>query len=100
MKMTVTAKNLGAVSMQVYELFQGLDPEERTKVVNSVLQLYGDEPPPYGGKRAAPKVVQPSTGSLSAQQYFVEKKPQNKGEMLAVAARWRELHGGGDVHQM
>src|ERR1700730_9734646 len=102
-------KNLGVISSKMYELLKGLDSEERTKVMNSVSQLYGDgahlKLGVVPGVGAVPSVTVGGApglqqGSANAQQYFVQKSPTNKGEMLAVAARFREQHGGGDVHQL
>lgn len=103
------ARNLGVISSKLYELLGGLDSEERIKVMNSVSQLYGDGAHvtlgAASGEYAGPGVTVGGApalreGSVNAQQYFVQKGPTNKGEMLAVAARYREQHGGGDVYQL
>lgn len=101
-------KNLGAISKQLYDLLDGLESDERAKVVNSVLQLYGDATPvSSGGASGAASTTPPGdTGtsqqgaSATEQHFYAEKSPKNKGEMLAVAARYREQHGGGDIHQL
>lgn len=100
-------KNLGAISKQMYDLMDGLEPDERAKVVNSVQQLYGDAAPvSSGGASAAANTALPGgattpqqRASTTEQHFYAEKSPKNKGEMLAVAARYLEQHGGGDVHQ-
>ena len=102
-------KNLGAISSKMYELLQSLDSEERIKVINSVSQLYGDATQSTfvsthgsgsAGGGTAGTTPASQQGSVNAQQYFAEKNPANKGEMLAVAARYREQHGSGDIHQL
>jgi len=97
--------NLGTLSNKIYDLLHGLEPEDRAKVMNSVAHLFGDQPisnsapAPNSGEAASQNVRGLShQGGLNEQQYFVQKRPQNKGEMLAVAARYREEHGQGGSH--
>jgi len=78
---------------KLYELLEPLSPEERARVVQATLVLFGDgvpsPPPPPGTHRRS------GAGSggppADAAQYLDEKAPANKGETLAVAARFREL---------
>jgi len=102
MSKTTATKNLGDISKQMYDLLDGLDSAERTKVVNSVLQLYGDNVPTAANEAGSSQsgIATPPQGrSVTEQQFFTEKSPKNKGEMLAVAARYREQHSGSEVHQ-
>ena len=98
--------NLGELSNKVYTLLQDLEAEERTKVLTSVAHLFGDPPtlgsPGSTSTQASTPQPKPNFGSQSAsgtpQQYFVSKDPKNKGEMLAVAAKYLEDHGSGHLH--
>jgi hypothetical protein len=101
-----TSLNLGDVTNKMYALLHDLPPADRVKVMNSVAQLFGD--PPIAGS-VATMDQQPASGTIGAhktasgvtpQKYFVEKAPQNKGEMLAVAAKYREDHTGDHAHSL
>jgi hypothetical protein len=105
-----SSKNLGALSSKVYELLDGLEAAERTKVLNAVVQLFGDPvvaQPSGSGAAESGKSQMGSVGSApqqsvpgNAQQFFVHKNPSSKGEMLAVAARYREQHSAADGHRV
>jgi hypothetical protein len=91
--------NLGEVTNNVYSLLQNLESDDRQKIMNSVAQLFGDPttlPPPRSS--AGTTNVAGQGGKVSAQQYFAQKAPVNKGEMLAVAARYREEHQSAQSH--
>jgi len=93
-------KNLGALSSKIYELLDGLENEDRTRVLKAVMQLFGtSSAAPIGDSatRSQLGVILSGAGELdraSAQQFFAHKNPENKGEMLAVAARYVEQHNG------
>jgi hypothetical protein len=103
----VNGTNLGELSNKVYRLLQGASPEDRTKVLNSVVHLFGEAP-----ARAGPANVQAPGGtppagtaasvsrqdSMTSKRFFSDKDPQNKGEMLAVAARYREQYDRATSH--
>src|SRR5437868_6871410 len=101
------AANLGEVSNKIYSLLQGLQSEDRGRIMNSVSQLFGDPSPagvtsvqqPAASRGTAPPApgVQ---GGTTAQQYFATKAPQNKGEMLAVAARYCEERNAAQSHSL
>jgi hypothetical protein len=98
------APNLGELSNKMYSLLQDLQPEDRAKLMSSVAQLFGDAPPstvaipqPTGSAHAIQNPGVPQ-GGLNPQQYFAEKAPQNKGEMLAVAAKYREDYSRASSH--
>jgi hypothetical protein len=105
-----SSKSLGALSSKVYELLEGLEAGERTKVLNAVVQLFGDPliaQPLLSGVAESGESPMGSVGNApqhstsgNAQQFFVRKKPSNKGEMLAVAARYREQHSAADDHRV
>ena len=97
--------NLGTLSNKIYDLLHRLESEDRTRVMNSVAQLFGDQPASMGAPAAnsdGAALQNPRAHShqsaLNEQQYFGHKSPQNKGEMLAVAARYREERGTGTSH--
>lgn len=81
--------NIAQLTSKLYDLLKDLEPEERQKAVSATLILFGDQPTVIDGSRGA------SSSRLekhSAKSFMDEKDPQNKGEMLAVAARFLELY--------
>jgi hypothetical protein len=97
--------NLGVLTNKVYDLLHELEPADRAKVMNSIADLFGDQsvslqPSGQGshGNSSGQRSRLPDQGSSNPQQFFVQKAPQNKGEMLAVAARYREQQGGASSH--
>lgn len=96
------AANLGTLSNKIYELLSDLAQEDRAKVINSVLHLFGEATPAppgqalsssTGGAMPGQGAVQHAPTKSSPPQFFAQKGPHNKGEMLAVAARYLELNG-------
>lgn len=87
---------------KMYELLEDLSPQERAKVIQATMTLFGDDIPAEvstgtvagGSARAAA----PSGAGTSVQAYLDEKNPKNKGETLAVAARYRELNEDAETH--
>lgn len=100
--------DLGELTNKIYTLLRELDAGERTKVLTSVAHLFGDSPvtvpsPGAGGNGSSATAHQNMSqraGSLTAHQYFAAKNPQNKGELLAVAAKYREEQAAAHVHTM
>ncbi|MDP9172553.1 MAG: hypothetical protein M3O30_01645 [Planctomycetota bacterium] len=102
--------NLGTVSTKVYALLIDLEQKDRTRVINSVLQLFGDTvisgtPLPIPGGTPAfaatdSAVVLNRPALLNPQEFYAQKEPKNKGEMLAVAARYREQYLQAPSHQL
>lgn len=77
---------------RLYELLAPFTPEERGRAVQATLILFGDE----AQSGSAPvKTASRTRGSANSHRdpkaFFDEKAPENKGETLAVAARYREL---------
>lgn len=78
-------------------LLEAMNSEERSRVIQAALMLLGESPvapaapaapappAPFGQPGAAPRGL---VGSEKA--FFDQKQPSNKGEELAVAARYRE----------
>ena len=93
--------NIAQLPGKLYDLLKDLEFEERQRVVAATLLLFGDPPansvnvnsvvtPPIGGTTGS--------GIPTAKSYMDKKDPQNKGEMLAVAARFRELYEEAETH--
>jgi len=88
------------IPAKLYELLAPLTPEERARAVQATLILFGDEIPvkSLGGKPGSEGKQLGKFGNPGdAGEFFHSKDPQNKGEILAVAARYRELKGE-EVH--
>ena len=90
--------NVGDVVGKLYELLKDLDPSERLRVVQAALTLFGESADALsdGAEDNAQKGSSGAranrTGAMpnSEQDYFAAKQPRNKGEELAVAARFLE----------
>jgi hypothetical protein len=101
-KSSAAAKSLGQLSNEIFGLLESLTPEDRAKVISAVMSLFGEAFPPSGGGHQPqqggashnPSNSSTPAGSLTAQQYWASKQPKNKGEMLAVAAKFREEKNG------
>lgn len=88
--------NIGDLVSKVYALLTDVEPEERSRVVQAALMAFGQSyspppPAPLGGARAPG-----SQATGTSKEFFAEKKPRNKGEELAVAARFIEQNEGQD----
>ena len=84
---------------KLYELLSPLTPEERTRVVRATLILFGDEAIPEPDAPDKPSGRDRGDENPNdPREFFDEKAPQNKGEALAVAARFRELTDGEETH--
>ena len=86
-------QSIAMLPAKLYELLEPLSPEERSRVVQATFALFGDFAPGPGQAGFRPPTStqrdfreQPTEASA----YFDSKAPQNKGELLAVAARYRE----------
>ncbi len=92
--------NVAQLPAKLYELLSPLTPEERVRVVQATLILFGDEPTlPSTSSTSGKPLATPSGGTpTDAGAFFDEKAPQNKGEALAVAARFRELSEKEETH--
>ncbi|MDQ4142180.1 MAG: hypothetical protein M3198_00290 [Actinomycetota bacterium] len=92
--------NIAQLPAKLYDLLSPLTPEERAKVVQATLILFGDETPtqPPRGAGTPPAGAASGDPVRDAAAFFEGKAPQNKGEALAVAARFRELVEGQETH--
>lgn len=91
--------NVAQLPAKLYELLSPLTPEERARVVQATLILFGDEPTAL--KESPGKPAGDAGGGKTASDagaFFDEKAPQNKGEILAVAARFREQTEDEETH--
>lgn len=90
---------------KLYELLSPLSPEERVRVVQATMILFGENLP-SGSTNGPGGQNQDSVGGTGSgdrvqdniQTFLDEKNPKNKGEMLAVVARYRELKDGIETH--
>lgn len=105
------APSVAQLAAQLHQLLEPLTREDRARVVQAAFILVGDVVPTVGAQPSHPGApsglgtnqVQASRASASerigtAAEFFANKSPQNKGEELAVACRFRELTQQGDVH--
>jgi hypothetical protein len=84
--------NVAQLPAKLYELLSPLSPEERTRVVQATMILFGEgAPAPPPGEATTPAANDPGA-------FFDKKGPKNKGETLAVAARFRELNQNEETH--
>jgi hypothetical protein len=96
--MAKAKKSIAAVSSAIYKLLEPQDKGERTRIVNSVLALFGESITPGadggGGGGAANGGGGSGTSdaaSQGARAYFDQKDAKGKAEELATAARFHEL---------
>lgn len=93
---------LPQIPAKLYELLAPLTPEDRVRAVQATLVLFGDEVseimPPGQGSGLTGKPRKPGATPSDPSEFVREKDPQNKGELLAVAARYRELVGDHESH--
>lgn len=97
----MSSVNLGEISKNLYDLLSSLEQEDRQRVITSVLALFGDTAVAQVSIKNNSHALAsfnshgPGTPSSSeigtAKDYFAQKDPSNRGEMLAVAARYLEL---------
>ncbi|MEW8028275.1 MAG: hypothetical protein AB2794_09210 [Candidatus Thiodiazotropha endolucinida] len=90
---------------QLYTLLEPLTAEERGRVIQATLVLFGDAPTNFvpagvqsAGKDGGNSSPQGGGSGLSPQQFMDEKDPRNKGEIFAVAAKYLEDSEGQEEH--
>lgn len=88
------------VPAKLYELLEPLSPEERARVVQATLILFGEAAPPAPPASGTQVTRTQGAGgaTTNAAAYLEGKAPRNKGETLAVAARFRELSQKEETH--
>src|SRR5687767_2463426 len=83
-----------SVAPKLYKLLAPLSSDERAKAIQATLILFGEQTVSTGG---GTKLNNPDPPKASM-TFFEDKKPTNKGEILAVAARYREIYEKVDTH--
>lgn len=91
-------ESIASVTQKIFDLIQPLESDERTRAIAAALTLLGESlgavtTPALGTTPTPGAPARPAmTPSLSndPKSYFEEKKPTNKGEELAVAAKFVE----------
>jgi len=86
------------IPAKLYELLQSLTPEERSRAVQATFLLFGESAPISLPSSGTPPGKPNLSGSMTPFAFVQTKNPANKGEMLAVAARYRELHENAQTH--
>ena len=104
--MTTQKPSIAEITQQIYELLKPLDSQERARIILAAQTLLGDggqvplipspTPPIIGGSPSHPGKGSPNLQDIRS--FFDHKAPENKGEELAVAARFREMRNEGSTH--
>jgi hypothetical protein len=86
---------IAQIPAKLHEILSPLSPDDRSRVLQATLILCGDNLqsvlPGAPAPAATPPASPPSAASSTDAGAFLDKKaPANKGEILAVAARYRE----------
>ena len=93
--------NVAQLPAKLYELLEPFSPDERVRIVQATMILFGDDQvsaaTATASVRSSAAAALPG-GAPSPQNYFDEKTPKSKGELLAVAARYREKYESVDTH--
>jgi len=97
--------DLGDGVAEMWKIMTRLAEEDRPLALAALRSMLGapsetaDTPDARGpAKGGAAKSPSGNRGSGDAREFFIAKNPQSKLESLAVAARFRESHGGGTTH--
>lgn len=95
-----SAPDIGDVAFQIYKILQNLEPEDRVRIIRSTVVLLGDEnshahqthkgaEQPKGEEAHIGKHAE-NNAHETPQKYLNHKDPSNRGELLAVVARYLE----------
>lgn len=92
-------KDVSKMVGQIYELLSEVDQEERGRIIQATRVLLGDDGA-YLTKieEKEDDLIGDVPDIKSIQKYFAEKSPINKGEELAVAARYLEIYEKSEEH--
>jgi len=95
-QMKATA-DIGEVAFEIYKILKDIASEERARIIKATVVLLGDElshVPVIPGKEELSKKEKASvvgdSVDESPQKFLTTKEPANRGELLAVAARYLE----------
>ncbi|MCB9811569.1 hypothetical protein H6783_01520 [Candidatus Nomurabacteria bacterium] len=91
-------KSIADTSVELFKLLESYSTEERQRIIQAAVILLGDNTVPAGQPSTKMPFVGVSDVTEGAQAFFAEKNPKNKGEELAVAARYLELTAGSEEH--
>lgn len=88
-------KNIANTSVELLKLLEPYSTEERQRIIQATVILLGDISIPIASNL---KIPDSKAVSGKAKEFFELKNPKNKGEELAVAARYREETLGAEEH--
>jgi len=90
--------SLVSLQVKIHALLAPLSAEDRARVIQATFILLGEDVPAElpAQKSAASRDSQ--IDKKNPQDFFKDKDPRNKGELYAVAARFRELNLEQEVH--
>ena len=91
-------KNIANTSVELVKLLEPYSTEERQRIIQATVILLGDINIPIAPNLKTPGSFEPKAVSGKAKEFFEQKNPKNKGEQLAVAARYREETIGVEEH--
>jgi len=96
----MSERNLAEISAKINEMLETLDsPEERIRVLQSSMTLYGGALVQASAKPSVDNGTgTPLSADITEQDFFSEKQPKTSAEKLAVAARYREIRMGENTH--
>ena len=91
--------NVAQLPAKLYELLVPLSPDERARVVQATMILFGEENPATTSSSRT-QIGGTGGGAISKDPgtFMDTKGPKNKGETLAVAARFREVSAREESH--
>ena len=91
-------KNIANTSVELLKLLESYSTEERQRIIQATMILLGDTNIPIVPNLETPSSFGSKAVSGKAKEFFEQKDPKNKGEELAVAARYREETIGAEEH--
>lgn len=91
-------KNIANTSIELLKLLGPYSTEERQRIIQATMILLGDTNVPTAQNLGNLESFGAKAVSGKAKEFFELKNPQNKGEELAVAARYREETSGAEEH--
>lgn len=103
----MTKKNIAQISASLFDLLKDLDAQERQRAVTATMMLFGENIAPTntsgttttnGNVNLRNNTNTKENADVTPKSYIDEKEPKNKGEALAVAARYRELYQKAETH--
>lgn len=102
--MSTQKPSIAEITQKSYDLLKVLESDERARVIVAVQTLFGDAPNTGTAAPLTPVLATSATSkgavanASDIRTFFDQKAPENKGEELAVAARYRELNQDASAH--